>query len=127
MKNLLISALLICLSQFASGQRHQEGNKEIESYKVAYLTNKLELTPEESKIFWPIYENWQKEQAALRLERAQKMISFRKITEIEDLSDSQVESLISNELNFKQKALNIEKKYYAQLKSSLPIKGTGNL
>ncbi len=44
MKNLLISALLICLSQFASGQRHQEGNKEIESYKVAYLTNKLELT-----------------------------------------------------------------------------------
>ncbi len=53
------------------------------------------------------------------------MISFRKITEIEDLSDSQVESLISNELNFKQKALNIEKKYYAQLKSSLPIKVVG--
>lgn len=125
MKHLIVLILLICIGQLASAQRVYERNTEIESYKVAYLTSKLELSPEESRLFWPIYNNWQKEQAALRAERAQKMISFKKTDEIEELSDSQVESLLSNELIFKQKALNIEKKYYYQLKSVLPIKTLG--
>ncbi|WP_316837981.1 hypothetical protein [Pedobacter nutrimenti] len=125
MKNLIVLTFLICLGQFASAQRQNERSNDIESYKVAYLTSKLELTPEESKAFWPIYNNWQKEQAALRAERAEKMISFRKTNEIDDLSDNQVESLLTSELNFKQKALNIEKKYYYQLKSVLPIKTVG--
>ncbi|PTT00313.1 hypothetical protein DBR11_10215 [Pedobacter sp. HMWF019] len=125
MKNLIVLTFLICLGQFASAQRQNERSNDIESYKVAYLTSKLELTPEESRAFWPIYNNWQKEQAALRAERAEKMISFRKTNEIDDLSDNQVESLLTNELNFKQKALNIEKKYYYQLKSVLPIKTVG--
>lgn len=125
MKNLIVLTFLICLGQFASAQRQNERSNDIESYKVAYLTSKLELTPEESRAFWPIYNNWQKEQTALRAERAEKMISFRKTNEIDDLSDSQVESLLTSELNFKQKALNIEKKYYYQLKSVLPIKTVG--
>ena len=53
------------------------------------------------------------------------MISFRKITEIESLSDTEVQSLITNELNFKQRELNIERKYYNKLKTSLPIKTVG--
>ncbi|RZM11650.1 MAG: hypothetical protein EOO88_46595, partial [Pedobacter sp.] len=99
--------------------------QEIEAYKVAWLTQKLELSPDEAKIFWPIYNDWQREQMALRKERAQNLISFRKTTEIDDLSDSQVQTLITNEFNFKQRDLNIEKKYYNLLKSSLPIKVVG--
>lgn len=125
MKNLILLSLFLCVTQVVSAQRHQGKNNEIESYKVAYLTNKLELSPDEAKVFWPIYNNWQKEQADLRAERIQKMISFKKIDEIDELSDNQVEALLANELNFKQKALNIERKYYLQLKSGLPIKVVG--
>ncbi|MNR50781.1 hypothetical protein D3C85_1703520 [compost metagenome] len=53
------------------------------------------------------------------------MISFRKIPEIENLSDTEVQTLIMNELNFKQRSLAIEKKYYYKLKSNLPIKIIG--
>jgi hypothetical protein len=111
--------------QYAAAQRPENRNTQIETYKVNYLTEKLELSPAEAKIFWPIYKNWQNEQAALRRERSQKMISFRKIEEIEALSDVQVQTLITNELNIKQKGLNIEKKYYNQLRSQLPIKTVG--
>lgn len=125
MKNILAIAFLLCLPFIASAQRHEGRGKEIEAYKSTYLKEKLELTPEEAKIFWPIYNAMQNEQSELRQERRKNMISFRKSTEIENLSDTEVESLIVNELNFKQKDLNIDRKYYNKFKSSLPIKTVG--
>lgn len=125
MKNILAIAFLLYLPFLASAQRGEGKSKEIEAYKNTYLKEKLELTPEEAKIFWPIYNSMQSEQSELRQERRKNMISFRKSTEIENLSDTEVESLINNELNFKQKDLNIDRKYYNKLKSSLPIKTVG--
>ncbi|CAM4149263.1 hypothetical protein SAMN06265348_10561 [Pedobacter westerhofensis] len=125
MKNILAATILLLLPFLVSAQRDNGRRNEIDAYKRTYLQEKLELSPEESKIFWPIYTAWQAEQLALRQERRERMISFRKITEIEDLSDTQVQSLITNELDFKQKDLNIERKYYGKLKSSLPIKTIG--
>lgn len=100
-------------------------NEEIESLKIAFFTQKLDLLPEEAKIFWPIYNDMQAEQNALRKERMQKMISYRKTTEIDNLSDAQVQSLITSEFDFKQRDLNLDKKYYNRLKSNLPIKVVG--
>jgi len=125
MKNILAATILLFLPFLVSAQRDNGRRNEIDAYKITYLKEKLELTPEEAKIFWPIYTAWQAEQSALRQERREKMISFRKITEIEDLSDTEVQSLITNELNFKQRDLNIERKYYGKLKNSLPIKTIG--
>lgn len=124
MKHLII-AMLFFIPTITMAQRGGERNNEIESYRIAYLTQKLELTAEEAKIFWPIYNDWQKEQSTLRKERSQKMISFRKITEIEKLSDTEVQTLIMNDFNFKQRDLNLDKKYYYKLRSSLPIKIVG--
>lgn len=124
MKPILVASLLFFLPLLLHAQNGGQ-NQEIEAYKVAWLTQKLDLSPEEAKIFWPIYNDWQREQMALRKERSQNLISFRKTTEIDDLSDSQVQTLITNEFNFKQRDLNIEKKYYNLLKSSLPIKVVG--
>lgn len=124
MKNLIIATLLL-LPFLVSAQGHGDKNNEIETYKIAYLTEKLGLSSDEAKIFWPIYNDWEKEQGALRKERFQKMISFRKIDEIETLSDSQIQTLIANDFDMKQRELNLEKKYYNKLKSSLPIKIVG--
>ncbi|MFA4866644.1 MAG: hypothetical protein WC623_00505 [Pedobacter sp.] len=124
MKHLII-VMLFLLPTITMAQRGGERNNEIDSYRIAYLTQKLDLTAEEAKVFWPIYNDWQKEQKALRKERAQKMISFRKITEIEELSDTEIQALITNDFSFKQRDLNLDKKYYYKLKSSLPIKIVG--
>jgi hypothetical protein len=124
MKNLIVTTLLL-LPFLVSAQGFGDKNNEIETYKIAYLTEKLGLSSDEAKIFWPIYNDWEKEQNALRKERFQKMISFRKINEIEGLSDSEVQNLITNDFAMKQKELNLEKKYYYKMKSSLPIKTVG--
>ena len=126
MKYLIIIALLLTFPFVSSAQRNGGDRfQEIEAFKVTYLTGKLELSADEAKIFWPIYNAWQSEQQVLRKERMQKMISFRKIAEIEELSDSEVQILILNDFNIKQRELNLDKKYYYKLKSSLPIKIVG--
>ncbi|WP_158796829.1 hypothetical protein [Pedobacter sp. L105] len=127
MKNILAAVFLLFLPFLVAAQRPDNGGRmnEINAYKVSYLKEKLELTPEEARIFWPIYTAWQREQAELRQERREKMISFRKINEIDNLSDTEVQTLITNELDFKQRDLNIERKYYTKLKNSLPIKTVG--
>ncbi len=124
MKNLII-ALLILLPglAFAQGPRMDDGK--FEASKVAFLTTKLDLSANEAKIFWPIYNDYVREQSALRKERFQKMISFRKIKEIDDLSDSEIQALITNDFDFRQRDLNIEKKYYNKFKTNLSIKIVG--
>lgn len=124
MKNLII-ALFILLPGLAFAQGPKMGDEKMEAYKVTWLTTKLDLSADEAKIFWPIYNDFTREQSALRKERMEKMISFRKIKEIEDLTDTQIQALIVNDFDFKQKELNIEKKYYNKFKSNLPIKIVG--
>ncbi len=125
MKNLWIAILLFLSPAILKAQDGGNRSEEIESYKIAYLTQKLELSASEAKIFWPIYNDWQKELKALWSERNKNGISLRKTTEIDALSDNEIHSLIVNELNYKQRNLNIEKKYFNRLKSSLPLKVVG--
>jgi hypothetical protein len=125
MKHIWIASLLLLFPFLLQAQGRGARSQEIESFKVAFLTQKMDLTPAEAKIFWPIYNDFQKEQNALRKLRMQNVISFRKVDEIDNLSDAQVQTLITNELDYKQQSLNVEKKYYTKLKTSLPIKVVG--
>jgi hypothetical protein len=125
MKNLII-ALLLCLPGLAIAQGPRHGDDKIEAAKVAFFTQKLDLSAEDAKIFWPIYNDYQKEQNNFRRDRMQKMISYRKTAEIDDLNDSQVLALIAGDFDFRQGDLNIERKYYYKLKNSgLSIKTIG--
>lgn len=117
----LIFCFFVFLAPYIAGAQSFNRN-DIESYKIAWITQKLDLSTEDAKIFWPIYNQYTKEQQALRSDRAKKMISMRKITEIDNLSDSEVDAMINNELAFKQREINIDKKYYSKFKSALPIK-----
>lgn len=79
MKKILfaISALFVVLSlgaqsqkQSEQGRKFKEGVEEfrkgamerLQSEHVAYLTNELQLTPEEAQAFWPVYNKAQEEQ-----------------------------------------------------------------
>ena len=123
MKNLFFAALLLLLPSMLWAQKPK--GEEIESLKIAFFTKKLDLSPDEAKVFWPIYNDMQEEQNAIRKERFQKMISFRKTAEIDNLTDAQIQSLITSEFDFRQRDLNIEKKYYNKFKAVLPIKIIG--
>lgn len=125
MKHPIILFLLITLPTLALAQGPKMDEERWEVKKIAWLTTKLDLSSDEAKLFWPIYNDYTREQGALRKERFRKMISFKKIKEIDELNDAEIQTLILNDFDFKQRELNIEKKYYNKFKSSLSLKIVG--
>lgn len=119
----IVSFISLSNGLFAQGQHFD--NEKIEAAKVVFFTQKLGLSVDEAKLFWPIYNDYQREQDALRKAHRLKIISFRKVKEIDEMTDAEVQAFIYNDFNFKQRDLNIEKKYYNKFKASLPIKIVG--
>jgi hypothetical protein len=78
--------------------RAQNGNR-LEALKIAYITNRLNLTPEEAQKFWPIYNQY-----ALEL----------KMTRLKAMNNN------SSEIQLDESLLNLRKKYSVLFSQVLP-------
>jgi hypothetical protein len=70
MKKLLISVFTFIICLLADGVNAQINKREkIEAFKIAFITQRLNLSPDESQNFWPIYNQYQKEISDLIMQR----------------------------------------------------------
>jgi hypothetical protein len=96
-----------------------EKREEIESYRIAFLTQKLSLTPEEAQRFWPVFNQFTAEMKAVKANR----VSNRDMkNDIQNQSDKDVEKMVDGEIATRQQELDVVKKYHTQFKQVLPIK-----
>ncbi len=95
MKRFLLFAFLFTASLKIQAQN---GNR-LEALKIAYITNKLNLSPEEAQKFWPIYNQYSLELKVARL----KAINNK-----------------SSEIELDENLLNIRKKYSSLFSQVLP-------
>lgn len=117
----LFTTLLIAQPQrMRQGQGMEDRKENIEAMKIAFLTRKLDLTPEEAKKFWPVYNGFTDEIKKLREDRRGRMRDAR--DEFEKMNDKDVEKLIDGEIIFRQQELDVVKKYHGQFKEVLPMK-----
>ena len=74
MKKYLLILLLAFGFLFKAGAQGQEpdGGAKLQALKIAWLTKKLDLSPEEAQRFWPIYNKYTEEIRAIRQEQKQK-------------------------------------------------------
>lgn len=122
---LLKIIFLACLILPAVAQGQRPDREEIESLRVAIFTKHMELTPAESKVFWPVYNNFREEMNKLHRNRRERMGRLRK--EIAALSDTQVKVLVEEEVAFYEKEAVLTRKYNEQFKKILPIKKVAKL
>lgn len=102
----------------------EEKKEEIEAQKVAYITTKLDLTTEESKDFWPIYNEREKE---LKEVRKELRANFKEGKDMEDMTDEEVKKLMEDVFKLKKKELEIEEKYNTKFQTVLPVKKVAKL
>jgi Spy/CpxP family protein refolding chaperone len=104
--------LLLLASFFSIGtvfaQRHSEEEmKRIQDAKVAIITNRLNLTPEQSTGFWPVYNEYSQKRRDIH--RAQRKIINDK--KAEGKTDEQVLNNLREVQGLKQQELDLEKEY----------------
>lgn len=95
-KLILLYGFLFCFASMVLAQDNTEPGK-IEPLKIAYITRKLNLTPEEAQHFWPIYNQYAKELREARIANR-------------DRTDIEMDEIL----------LNIRKKYNSQFTNALP-------
>jgi hypothetical protein len=101
MKRILISTLLLFSFAIAGFSQNDAAKAEagrLQAYKIAYLTRKLNLTPEEAERFWPVYNKYQDEIRNTRI------------------ADRQANK---REIDTEEKILNIRKKYNSSFEKAL--------
>ncbi|MCE7071569.1 MULTISPECIES: hypothetical protein [Dyadobacter] len=108
-RNLLTLLFIAMLSiTTASAQRKSEEEiKRIQDAKVAIITNRLNLTPEQSTGFWPVYNEYS--QKRREIHRAQRKIINDK--KAEGQNDEQVLGNLKEVQDLRQKELDLEKEY----------------
>lgn len=130
-KYICVLALILISSAVWSQKDKSARYEEYKALQVAYITDKLELTPEESQKFWPIHNQYEKENRTIRKEvqkfdydsatkedalaylnkklEAEKRMLALKIEYVEDLKEvipsTKIAYLFEIEHDFKRKIL----------------------
>ena len=113
---LLFAFFLIAVSSQAQGHREERMEK-IDAARTAYLTDKMNLTTEQSQKFWPIYNEYD----AKRKELRKKGRPFRGES-METLTDAQVKEQINTMFDTRQKELNLQKEYADKFQKVISVR-----
>ena len=106
--SIIILLFLLPLGVFA---QNKEAMKKIESARIALITERLGLSPDQAEKFWPVYREYNLERRELR----QQLRNERQGLDLENLSEEQSKELVKKSMEFKQKQLNLEKEYSTRM------------
>jgi len=113
------------LAQEQQQQRGRQGRdgegwrERVRAEKVAFLTEQIDLTESEAQVFWPIYNQLQKEQRET-FEAVRKAYEAMEKGVNEGKTGKEMEKLVEAYVDAKDKNEGIETKYLNKLMKALP-------
>ncbi|HRG20964.1 MAG TPA: hypothetical protein PLQ57_08025 [Saprospiraceae bacterium] len=118
--SIVLSFLLIGSVVFGQvGKRREALEERIKSLKIAFVTEKLALTPDESEKFWPVYNQMEAERASLM---AEKKSDFG-----DDITDKEAQLYITRHFDIREKEIQLERRYIDKFKTLLPDRKVAKL
>lgn len=97
-----------------------EQREKIESLKIGFVTEKLQLTPQEAEKFWPLYNQYKEEMKTLRNYR--RNMNYESEKPIDNMSEQELIDFLENRITIEQKIVDLRKKYLNEYKRVLPLK-----
>lgn len=116
MKTAIANTLLILIFSIPLLGQRGEWREKVESQKVAFITQKLDLSPEESQKFWPLYNEHQ--------EAKDKILEGKTFRgeAAEDLTEEEALERIDNRLQTKYEMQQLDADYTRRYLDVLPAK-----
>ena len=121
-KSLLAFILLITttLSFSQNGRLLKQKKEQVKSIKVAYITNELNLTPDEATKFWPLYNEFEEKQNQIRREKLKAHLNRIDNADFDNLSEKEATTLLAQMESSEDELHLLRKKFTANLKNVLP-------
>jgi hypothetical protein len=107
----LTFTIMLTMLAISGFSQNEEALKKIESARIALITERLGLTPEQAEKFWPVYHEYSEQRKLLRDE----FHSMRKSTEGKQISDEESKKILEKGLQLKERQLTLDKTYNERL------------
>jgi hypothetical protein len=119
----VLFVILFCGIAFSQAENFETGyidllKKDIQAESKKLVDENLELTGEQAKLFWPIYDSYDAALLELSNERLNVIADY--MLDFYDLSDEKAESLLNRVFEIDQKKLDIQKEYFDKFNAVLP-------
>ena len=99
------------------------GKEKIKAAKIGLITNRLNLTEEQAKTFWVVYEEFDKKRTEIRKNIRQMTAESRNMT----TSDDKILADIKEIMSLKQKEVDLEKEYLSKFLKTINIRQVSEL
>ncbi len=115
----LLTILFLSTISFYGQDSYQERLNNLRSQKIAFITQRIKLTPDEAEVFWPIYNELSEKKDALNKRR--KQITFELKNNWDTYTDKEKESLADELIGLKLQDANLSIEYHEKFKKVLSI------
>lgn len=117
MKKLLTLSLVFFLTLSAFAQ-HPERDEKIKALKIAFITDRLQLSESEAQKFWPIYNAFEDENNKLRHQAFDK----RKVDDFDSLSEAEAKNLVNDMISIENQRNKLRTQFLKDLLTVIPAK-----
>ncbi|GAB3651114.1 hypothetical protein GCM10028791_19370 [Echinicola sediminis] len=117
MKKIIILAVfsIISITSFAQKEGDKRYDREkLEAAKVAFITQRLDIKPEQATAFWPLYNQFEEN----RRKSHMKLRATSRINE-QDLTAEKARELVQEKFKIQQQLLDEEKAFIDKIKDIL--------
>ena len=121
MKNIYLLTVLLLTSSvtYSQNDTFQKRLNSLKSQKIAFITQRLNLTPEEAQTFWPVYNELAREKD--KINKRRKEISFELRNNWDNFSEKEKERLSDEFVSLKLEDATLEVKYHEKFKKELGL------
>jgi hypothetical protein len=92
----------------------KEGRQRIESQRIAFITQRLRLTPDEATRFWPVYNEYRDALKDLRED-------FER-PDLESISEAEAVKILDQHMEQEQRKLDLKRTEMIRLRTIIPAK-----
>ncbi len=109
------SLILLFILGFGGLVHSQEGGKreQIKTLKIAFFTERLNLSPEEASIFWPLYNEHETAKESLR--KQQRTQIRDRFANLDEISETEAQQALKQYLNLEEKEEELDKAFYLRI------------
>ena len=115
-KYIYLIAIIATISLNAMAQKGER----LEAMKIGFITERLNLSSDEAKVFWPVYNKFTDDMKKLRQSSKGKI--SEEMADMPAMTDAEAEKVLNDMVNFKIQEADLLKKYAAEFKKVIPVK-----
>lgn len=109
---------IVCLIFVVNVVNAQGDESKMRAARIGFITNRLDLTPQQAEKFWPVYNEYTKKRENIQDGRRQDILEKRK----DGITDEEAKKMIENELKLRQDEFALDQEYYAKFQEVIEPK-----